>query len=143
MKSAVRLCFYVFLSGCLAIGTLLAQTTAGSISGVVTDPNGALVPAAKIQATHVATGVITETVSSAAGAYVFPALHPGAYTVAVEQSGFKKPVRTNIDVLVGSRVALDLKLALGETKETVEVTAEAPLLETVSAQRGTNVVPNF
>jgi hypothetical protein len=122
---------------------LLAQTTAGSISGTVIDPNAALVPGAKIEAKHLATGMVSETVSTESGIYSFPSLQPGGYTLTVTHSGFKQLVRTNIDVLIGSRVTLELKLELGESKESVEVRAEAPVLETTSAQRGTNVVPEF
>ncbi len=143
MKSAVQLCFRLLLLGCLGLVILVAQTNSGSIAGSVLDPNGALVPGAKIVAKNVATGVTIETVSSEAGAYVFPAVPPGAYTLSVERTGFKALVRSNIDVLIGTRVNLDLKLELGESKETVQVTAEAPVLETTSAQRGTNVVPEF
>jgi hypothetical protein len=128
---------------CLAGATLLAQTTSGSITGTVLDPNGALVPGAKVIANHTGTGVVAETATTDAGIYLFPSLPVGEYKLTVEHAGFKQLVRSNIEVRVGSRVTLDMKLELGESKETVQVTAEVPLLETTSAQRGTNFLPSF
>jgi len=105
------------------------------------DPNNAVVPGARVQAQHVATGTVAETTATDAGIFLFPSLSVGTYTVTASFTGFKQTVQSNVAVLVGSRTTLDLKLAIGEAKESIQVVAEAPLLETTSPQRGTNLTP--
>jgi hypothetical protein len=111
------------------------------MSGTVLDPNGAMVPGAKVTAVHSQTGFAFEVKSSDAGLYVFPNLPAGPYEVTVEQAGFKKLVRTGIEIRVGSRQDLDLSLEVGDLQQRVEIKAEAPLLEMTSAERGQNISP--
>jgi len=136
------------LAGLLAIvlvtvPAVAQQTTSGSVTGTVIDPNGAVVPGARIVAKHLQQGTSREVISTQAGLYLFPSLPVGPYSITVEHPGFKNLVRTGIDVRIGSRSTVDLKLELGEAKQIVEVTAAAPLLETTTAQRGTNLLPQF
>jgi hypothetical protein len=133
----------ILLLACIAAPAAYAQSTSGSISGTVTDPNGAVVPGAKILATHEPTKRDYATVSTEAGIYVFPNLPVGPYTITVEHPGFKKLARSNIEVRVGLRQTLDLQLEVGDVQERVEVKAEVPLLETVSPERGQNLSPQF
>lgn len=79
---------------CLVPISGMAQLASGSMSGTVTDPNGAVVPGAKVAAVHGPTAREYATVTTDAGVYVFPNLPTGPYTVSVEQPGFKKLVRT-------------------------------------------------
>ncbi|MBI3681219.1 MAG: TonB-dependent receptor [Acidobacteria bacterium] len=127
----------------LAASSAMAQVAAGSISGTVTDPNSAAVPAARVVARNTSTGVQTETVSSDAGLYVFGVLPVGPYELTVEKTGFKKLTRGGIEVRIAQRQELDLKLEIGDVQQIVEVTGEAPLLETTSSQRGQNFSPQF
>lgn len=120
-----------------------AQTSTGSISGTVTDPNAAVVPGAKVTALHTATGREYQTVTTDAGLYVFPSLPVGLYTLSVEQPGFKRLERSNIEVRVALRLTLDFQLEVGDVQQRIEVTAEAPLLEATSAIRGQNFSPKF
>ncbi len=113
------------------------------MSGTVTDPNGAVIPGAKVVATHMPTGRGYETVTTEAGLYVFPTLPAGPYTLTVTQPGFKKKVQTNIEIRVALRNTIDAKLELGDVAESVEVTAEVPLLETTTAMRGQNISPQL
>ena len=108
----------------------------GSLSGTVTDLTAGAVPAAKVTATHTDTGLKTETVSTAAGVYVFASLPVGIYEVSVEKTGFKRLNRKNIEIRVAQRLALDLPLEVGNVSESVEVTAQGPLLETETSERG-------
>jgi len=113
------------------------------MSGTVTDPNGAVIPGAKVVATHMPTGRVYETVTTAAGLYVFPTLPAGPYSLTVTQPGFKKNVQTNIEVRVALRNTMDVKLEIGDVAESVEVKAEVPLLETTTAMRGQNISPQL
>ena len=122
---------------------LSAQVNTGSISGSILDPGGAAVPGAQVVATESASGRSFETGSSEAGLYVFPALPPGVYELSVESDGFKKLTRSNIEVRVAQRLAVDLPLELGSVTETVEVTSTAPLLETNTSERGQSFSPKF
>lgn len=116
-----------------------AQVATGSIGGTVLDPNGAAVPGARVVATHLASGIRTETTTSESGVYIFPSLQAGLYEITAEKPGFRKLTRTNIEVRVASRLDLNLTLEIGEVQQTVEVVGEAPLLETTSAMRGQSV----
>jgi hypothetical protein len=118
-----------------------AQTASGSLSGSILDANGALVPGANVVATHVPTNRQYPTVSTEAGLYVYPSLPPGPYSVTVEKAGFKKLVRTGIEVRTGSRAELPLKLEVGEVQQSIEVSAQAQVLETTVPERGQNLSP--
>jgi len=135
-RKLIALCFLIATSA-------IAQHSTGSLSGVVSDPNGSTVPGAKVVATQTATGLQNETVTTEAGLYVFPSVNVGSYSVAVEKPGFKKLNRTNIEIRVGQRQVLDLTLEVGDVQQTVEVSAEAPLLETTTSERGQNFSNKF
>ncbi|MEP7366412.1 MAG: carboxypeptidase regulatory-like domain-containing protein [Acidobacteriota bacterium] len=119
------------------------QVSTGSVAGTVTDPGGAAVPNAKVVAKNVNTGVATETVTSGAGLYVFGSLQAGMYEIDVQQVGFKKLLRTGLEVRVAQRLVLDLSLEVGDVQQSVEVSAEAPLLEAQDATRGQNFSNKF
>jgi len=120
----------------LASPVLWSQEAKGTITGAVTDPQGALVPGAKIEAKNLGTNVVSSTVTSGAGVYSLMTLKPGQYDVTVSAAGFKTSVRSNVDLTIGARLEVDFKLEIGAVSETVEVTGEAPLLETGTASRG-------
>jgi hypothetical protein len=140
MKKRFLLCA---LALSLASSVAVAQVATGSMSGSVLDPNGAVVPGAKLVATNTASGITAETQTSDAGLYVFPSLPVGAYEVTVEKTGFKKLTRGGIEIRIATRQELDLRLEVGDVQQVVEVTAEAPLLETTSSQRGQNLSAQF
>lgn len=136
---APRSCFFDRLAGVLraslALFLLLAssvtmgQSFRGSIRGNITDPSGGLVPNAKVQAKNNDTGLVRETVSTAEGAYVLPELPAGTYTVTVNAAGFAEIVE-NVVVNVGLDTSADFALAkVEQRKESMVVTAEAPLVE--------------
>jgi hypothetical protein len=142
MKLA-RSCIKILCVLCLAALAVQAQTTSGSMSGTVTDPNAAVVPGAKVVALHEPTQSEFNTVTTDAGLYVFPTLPVGPYTISVTQPGFKKLVQTGVEIRVNLRQTLDLKLEIGEVSQSVEVKAELALLETTTAMRGQNVSPQL
>jgi hypothetical protein len=124
----------------LAAGLLgpqaIAQVSTGSIAGTITDPNGASIPAAKIVLTNVASGVRQEVQSSDGGLYVFPTVAVGQYSLSVEKAGFKRINRSGIEVRIAQRIDLNLAMEVGDVQQTVDVTADAPLLETSTSERG-------
>ncbi len=110
----------------IAVFTANAQTTVstGSIQGTVTDPSGAAVAGAKVTITGKATGSVATTTTSASGAYSSGGLIPGDYEVKVEQPGFSTAVLT-ATVQVGVTANGNIKLAIGQASQVVEVTTAA------------------
>lgn len=106
-----------------------AQSIFGAIQGTIRDESGAVIPRALVSSRNVATGVKTSTSSNEAGIYLLGELRPGAYDVEVEAPGFSKAVQRNIAIRVEDRVRLDFALKVGQVSESVEVAAQAPLLQ--------------
>jgi hypothetical protein len=115
---------------------LSAQDFRATISGHVLDSSGAAVPNAKIQAISVATAETTNAVSDNSGAYTIPLLRPGLYKVTATAQGFKQYVKDNIQLDAAKVVGVDINLEIGAVTDTVEVTADAAMLETQTASRG-------
>jgi hypothetical protein len=124
---------------CCASVLCFAQTDRGSIAGVVTDPTGAVVPGAKITVTNTAMGTQSGTVSTGSGTYNVPELAGGTYSVTVTAPGFTTLIRNGITVVVDQTASVDLKLGVGQGTTTVTVTADAPLIQTDSAQNNVEV----
>lgn len=115
---------------------LPAQEFRSTISGRVTDPTGAAVQGAKVQAVEKNTGAKAETASGAEGEYSLPFLPPGPYTLTVEQNGFKKHVQAGITVGTNVRLAIDVALQLGSQAEAITVSADVAMLQTNTASVG-------
>jgi Carboxypeptidase regulatory-like domain len=120
----------------LFTATLRAQQTSGSSVGTVTDNTGAVVAGAAVTLTNVDTGDHRTATTNAAGDYQFVNLLPGNYRIDVEASGFKHFIRTNVVVQVQGSTRVDAPLELGNVSETVEVSSQAPLVETQQATLG-------
>src|SRR5215467_3550740 len=102
------------VAGLLLLSRLaFSQAQTGSLSGSVLDANNAVIPGAAVEAVQDATRVTVRTISSDAGLYVFPSLAPGLWTLSAEKAGFKKLVRSGIEIFIAQRQALDLKLEIG------------------------------
>ena len=122
---------------CLLSSTLLfAQSTGGRILGRVADPSGAVLANVTIRLTNDATGVSRETKTNSSGDFNFLEVVPGNYTVQFEQPGFKKNVQKSVTVEVNGVVTLNSTLQVGAAQETIEVSSEAPLVDTTSTQLG-------
>jgi len=109
-----------------------AQTTA-TISGTVRDTTGAIIPGASVIIRNVDTGIARTTVTGAQGRYQAPSLISGKYEVQAEMQGFQSEVRRGIVLSVGREAVVNFELQVGAVAEVVEVTGEAPLIETTSS----------
>jgi hypothetical protein len=113
-----------------------AQETRGTILGRVVDSSGAAIPGVTIRATNAATNVSTSAESNAEGNYEIGYLLPGEYRLTTEQTGFKSFRRDGIEVRIGDRLAIPIRMEVGQLSEEVKITAETPLLESASANVG-------
>jgi outer membrane receptor protein involved in Fe transport len=131
-----QLAFVLF---CLLVPfPLFAQTDWGNITGVVTDPSGAIIAGAEITILATATNTAKTTTSSSSGQYNIP-LAPGVYQVQVNSTGFKKYVANNVVVTAATAIRLDIKLELGGLTEVVSVTPDVARLQTENAKISTSV----
>jgi hypothetical protein len=113
----------------------VGQVIKGSISGTVTDPQGAIISGAQVKAKNTETGVVSTTTTDSSGLFRLNLLPTGTYTVSITQTGFKTAEQQLVLVNAGSDAGLgSIHMAVGETSTTVEVTAEAPLIETTQSQ---------
>lgn len=134
MRTTVSIALVVLL---LAFaGGVQAQTASGQITGSVKDASGALVPGAKVTLANQQTGLSRTALSSDTGAYTFPLLPVGVYSVAAEKQGFSTSKRTDIQLSVDRIVRVDLDLAVGSTTETVNVSANAVALDSETSAIG-------
>ncbi|HWR49528.1 MAG TPA: carboxypeptidase regulatory-like domain-containing protein [Bryobacteraceae bacterium] len=113
-----------------------SQEFRATLTGVVSDVQGAVIPGAKVVATHVDTGAKFNTVSGAEGQYTMPFMNPGRYNISAEVPGFKTYLRENVQLSTNARVTLDMRLEIGNLAESVTVTADATMLTTTSASVG-------
>ncbi len=108
----------------------------GSMRGRVVDPNGAVIPDAKITILDQATSITRATLTSDRGEYTFAAVTPATYTILAEAPGFKRSERKDVVVSTQTAVTVDLALELGQVTEQIMVTSESSLIETASASTG-------
>jgi hypothetical protein len=128
--------FCVVLALAAASLNASAQDFRGAITGRILDSSTARLPGVTVTATNVATNVASMTTTNGEGDYSILFLNPGTYTVTAELSGFKKVSRSSIEVRIGDKLDVNLTLDVGKMEETVSVTAESPILETMSASAG-------
>src|SRR5262245_15532548 len=134
------------IMGSLTLGIILSAMSAiaqesgtATINGTVTDPSGGLIAGAKVTATQTDTGAQRTTQTSSAGLYSRSALAAGAYDVTIEATGFKQAKFAGVTASVGAVVTLDGHLAVGAAQETVDVSSDAPAVETTRSQTSTVV----
>jgi hypothetical protein len=119
------------------LGTLTANAAiTGSISGVVTDPSGAVVPGVKVVATSVTTNVQSTAVTDAKGFYNLPTLNVDTYNLSTSQPGFRDYQQTGIKIDANSALRVDITMQLGTVTNTVSVKSDALQVETQSTQNG-------
>lgn len=118
----------------LASVAALGQTTAATLSGVIRDATGAVVPDVKIVAKNAQTGAARDTTTDGEGRYSLINLDPGQYEIRAERSGYKTAVQSGVVLTVGGAVVLDLTLQTGSVSEVVEVRQEEPLIEPTRAE---------
>ena len=120
----------------ILIHTSTAQTTNGLITGIVSDPTGALVPGATITATDLGTNLARSATTDERGYYIIPQLPPAIYQVVVSKEGFASSERTGLQLHVNEQATVDVKLTIGSSVQRVDVTTAAPPLNTTSATLG-------
>src|SRR5262245_25835317 len=114
-------------------GAAFAQGTATtSLSGIVTDTAGGVIPGATVVVKNMATGVTFDAVTSASGTFSVPSIDAGTYSATVSLSGFKTAVVNDIRVLTSTPASIIVKLDVGALSETVEVNAGSTLVQTQS-----------
>jgi len=123
----------------LLAGTLLAQETTGGLVGTVKDPTGAVVPGAKVVATAPSLTGNKEFTTDSAGNYRFSNLPPDTYTITVTAKGFATVKREGVTIEVGHLPTLDIPMQIGGTDTVVEVSGQAPLIDTTTNTTQTNI----
>jgi outer membrane receptor protein involved in Fe transport len=129
---------------CLLVATLTASLSfgqnanTGEIKGTVQDATGAVVEGVRVTITNTETGVNRATTSNSSGIYDAPSVPTGPYTITFSKSGFKDLIRKGVTLQVQT-IAIDATLQVGNTTESVTVTAEAPLLETETSDQHVNL----
>ncbi|MBI3684714.1 MAG: TonB-dependent receptor [Acidobacteria bacterium] len=117
----------------IAAGTLFPQAQSGTIVGTVTDPAGAVIASAKVTLVNEGTRFTRVVATNESGQYVAYSVPTGAYSITAEQSGFQKLVRGGVQLTAADTLRVDLQLSVGSVQETVEVRAQAPLLQSQTA----------
>jgi outer membrane receptor protein involved in Fe transport len=114
--------------------TALGQTTTATLSGMIRDASGAVVPDVKISARNVQTGAVRVAVSDSDGRYSLINLGPGEYELRAERAGFRTAVQSGVLLTVGGASVVDLTVQVGEVTEVVEIKQDEPLIETTKAE---------
>ena len=114
----------------------LAQLPTGTILGDVRDPTGAIIPDTKVTAKNIENGQTRTAITGANGSYRFSALPVGSYEVRAAVAGFQMEARTGVTLAVGSEAVVDFALRVGDLTQTVEVSADAQLVNTTSSSLG-------
>src|SRR6266566_7565445 len=142
MRPSGRTIAFVLAALCVLLfssSSALGQAVNATLLGTVTDASGAVVAGARVTTTEMKTGVVRSITTNDSGNYAFADLPPGQYAVAVEKQGFKKAVRSGVDVVVNTDTRVNLALEPGTINESVVVTAETPILQTDRADVGDKI----
>ena len=138
LKRVIRVSVCAVLMWCLPVSAH-AQFETAAVGGIVSDASGAVVAAAKVTLTNVATGVSATAMTDASGTYEFFTVRIGTYVVTAEKAGFSLALADNVQVSIGARRRVDLALAVGVLSETVTVSAGTDVLDTDTSQRGQTI----
>jgi len=143
MKRTLAISGVLALLVCFASTGALAQavTASSTLAGTVMDQSGAVVVGAEVTATNSATGLTRTAATNATGSYRFDVLPPGAYTVKVTKTGFAGQTANNAELIVSRTTTQNFTLQPGTQSQTVEVTAEAPMLDQQQTSVGMDITP--
>lgn len=127
----------VLLVSCFfSLSTLSAQTVSGSITGIIVDPHGAVIPSVSVKLISESTGAIREATTDPRGEFTFNAVLPDSYTLSVEQTGFKKYEKKNLVLNPSDHLSAgEIKLQLGSANESISVIAEGAAVQVASSER--------
>lgn len=134
---------WLFVVNLLFVIPVLAQSSNGTISGIVRDPSGAVIPSAEVVVASDATGIRYSTVTNGEGIYVVPNLPPGPYRIQVAKIGFNTMIKPDIVLNVQDALAINFTLPVGAASETITVPGGAPLINTDSAAVSTVIDREF
>src|SRR6201988_4012350 len=139
MSKIVRLSFVFLVVLGLSAVAMAQSTTTGAVGGVVTNPNKEVVPGAAVTVRNVETNKEDNATTDDAGRFKVANLQPGKYAVTVNSAGFSPLTQENIVVEVGRETSLEVALTVGQVTGTVDVTAEAPVINTTQQDFSTNI----
>jgi hypothetical protein len=111
-----------------------SQTTSGDLTGTVFDPAGAVVPGSSVTATNESTGISVTTTTTSAGQYRLSNLQVGKYDLSITANGFAKSELKGVDVSLNQQITANITLQVGQSTQTVEVSAEQAVIDTTTAQ---------
>ena len=132
-KRLLAFALFWFLVSAFSSFPAYAQLAGATLSGIVQDESGAVVPNASVSIEDVATGTVRNVASNSDGLYSAPNLIPGNYQITVTAKGFQTLIRKDITLTVGAQIAVNLTLSVGQVAQSVEVTGQAPVVETTSS----------
>jgi hypothetical protein len=133
MRTSLAAC--TLLAALSISSPLHAQSFQGRLRGVVKDAQG-VIPGVSVTLTNESNGVTRDTVSNGVGEYSFPAVDPGNYTVKASVQGYKTFERKGVRVGTQDAVGLEIALEIGALEETITVTGESPIIDTMNASTG-------
>src|SRR3984893_17566880 len=141
LRAAMKFWYQILASIIILMGMGLhtrldAQAVGATLSGTVTDQSGGVVPKADVAILNTSTADTRTVTTNADGIYSAPNLQPGPYSVTVTAAGFSKTVQTGLTLTVGASQTLNLTMQVGQSNQTVEVTAEAPTVNLSNAEIG-------
>lgn len=131
--------FWAVFLGVSGLTLLYGQANTASIRGTVTDASNAVVPHAEVTLTETGTGTASSVHTNDVGEYLFEFLAPGNYRLEAKAPGFKSSVREGITLDLARQLRVDMKLETGQVTETLDVTGQAPLVETENGSLGTTI----
>src|SRR5262245_55750745 len=138
-RLVIRPMMLIIYLGILAV-PLIAQEGTSTLRGTVVDQSGSVVPGATVSVANQATGLNRRSVpTNSNGEYVITSLIPGAYRITVEAQGFKKAMQENVVLAVGETRELKIALEAGGVNETINISAEAPIIATTSKEIGGHI----
>jgi hypothetical protein len=142
MAVKYRMCLWALLGLFVFLPTLSwGQNTTASLTGVVTDPSGAVIANAAVGLTAAETAIVTRTNSNADGIFSFQNIPAGHYELTVSAVGFRESLVRGINISLNERARIDVKLELGEQKEVVTVTADTTALNTETVEVSGGIRP--
>ncbi|MDQ3009246.1 MAG: carboxypeptidase-like regulatory domain-containing protein, partial [Acidobacteriota bacterium] len=136
MKKHQYISLLVLAVACLLSPLAAAQSFTGNIVGTVKNPNGEVVPGVEITITHLQTNRQTRAVANGEGYYASTPLPVGEYRVEAKANGFRQAIRSGVNLQIQQTAVVDFALEVGAVTEQVQVTAQAPALETTNSTIG-------
>lgn len=136
MARTFRLSTHLVFSLLLLATSGLAQDFRATVTGRITDANRAAIPNAQVSVKNIGTNEVSTATTNSEGNYRVPFLRPGAYSITVEATGFKKATRDNIELVISQAATFDFALETGNVSDSVTITGEAAVIETATADRG-------